>query len=168
MASSEHSFDIVSEVDLQEIDNAVNQAVKEMVNRFDFRGSKSQIEFTRAEKKIKILADDEMKLDSLKDILATRLTKRSIALKALNYKESEKAFEGTIRQEAEVVQGISQEAAKEIVARIKELKVKVQASIQGEKVRVCGKNKDDLQTVIQLIRSSNFKIPLQFINFRSS
>ena len=165
--STESSFDIVSEVNLQEVDNAVNQATKELINRFDFKGSKSSFSFNRMEKKIVFLADDEMKLKSLKDILTTKLAKRSVPLKAMRYLPEEKAFDGTIRQVAEIIQGIPQDEAKDIVRRIKDQKLKVQASIQGEKVRVTGKSKDDLQHVIQILRETNFKIPLQFSNFRT-
>ncbi len=166
--ASESSFDIVSEVDLQEIDNAVNQAVKEMKTRFDFKGSKSELKFDRLVKKITLLADDEMKLRNLKDILETKLVKRSIQLKSVKYLLEEKAFEGTIRQEAEIIQGIPQETAKEIVKKIKDLKLKVQTSIQGEKLRVSGKSKDELQTAIQFLKASQFNVALQFSNFRTS
>ena len=165
--ASESSFDIVSEVDLQEIDNAVNQSVKELRNRFDFKGSKSSIEFNRTEKKIILVADDAMKLNNLRDILGTKLAKRSVSLKAIQYLSEEQAFDGGIRQNADIVQGISQDIAKEIVGKIKDLKLKVQASIQGEKVRVSGKNKDDLQLIIQHLKASSVKIPIQFCNFRT-
>ena len=165
---SESSFDIVSEVDLQEVDNAVNQSLKELLNRFDFKGSKSKIEFDRIEKKIILLADDTMKLKNLKDILETRLAKRSVMLKSLRYNTEEKAFDGTIRQSADIIQGIPQENAKELVKKIKDLKLKVQASIQGEKVRVTGKNKDDLQLIMQHLRANNLNLALQFVNFRTA
>ena len=166
--ASESQFDVVSEVDLQEVDNAINQATKELLTRFDFKGSKSKIEFNRGEKKIVLLADDNMKLKNLKDILETRLAKRSISMKALKYGAEEKAFDGTIRQNVEIVLGISQEIAKEIVKIIKDLKLKVQASIQGEKVRVSGKSKDELQTVILRLKNANLSTPLQFVNFRTN
>jgi len=166
--ASVSSFDIVSEVNLQEIDNAINQTMKEIRNRFDFKGSKSEVLFLRNEKKITLIADDDMKLKSLKDVLGTRLAKRAVSAKSLLYKSEEKALDGMIRQEAEVVQGISQEHAKEIVKRIKDTKLKVQPSIQGDKVRVSGKNKDDLQLIIQQLKEVKFSLPLQFTNFRST
>lgn len=166
--ASESSFDIVSEVNLQEVDNAVNQAIKELKNRFDFKGSKSLIEFNKTDKKILLLADDEMKLRNLKDIVQTRLVSRGISMKALEYLAEEKTFEGTIRQSVNVIQGISQEKSKEIVRLIKDLKVKVQATIQGEKVRVVGKSKDDLQLVMQMLRNAKLDIALQFVNFRTN
>lgn len=166
--ASESSFDIVSEVDLQEVDNAINQAIKELKSRFDFKGSKSEILFDRNEKKITLVADDDMKLRNLKDILSTKLAKRSVAMKALKYLPEEKAFEGTIRQPVEIVQGLPQDAAKDISRRIKDLKLKVQVSIQGEKVRVTGKDKDDLQFVIQHLKALDLPNALQFVNFRTS
>ena len=165
--SSDSSFDIVSQVDFQEVDNAVNQAIKEMRARYDFKGSKSELVFKRDEKKISILADDDMKLNSMTEMLETKLAKRGISVKALKYGTSEKAMDGLIRQSAEIISGIPQEQAKEIVKAIKEQKLKVQPSIQGEQVRVAGKNKDDLQAVIQLLRSAPpVSIPLQFVNYR--
>jgi len=163
---AQFSFDIVSQVDIQEVDNAVNQAVKELRNRFDFKGSKSSIEFLRAEKKIRLIADDDLKLRNLQDILKTRLASRQISMKALRFGDAEKAFEGTLRQEVTFIHGIPQEEAKEIVRHIKELKTKVQPSIQGEQVRVTSKSKDELQTVIQFFKTNPPAIPLQFTNYR--
>ncbi|MFZ5801700.1 MAG: YajQ family cyclic di-GMP-binding protein [Candidatus Omnitrophota bacterium] len=164
--AQQNSFDIVSEIDLQEIDNAVNQAVKEMKTRYDFKDSKSALEFLRNEKKIKILADDDLKLRNVQDILKTRLAARKIAIKALKFKDPEAAFEGTLRQEVELVCGIPQETAKDIVRIIKETKLKVQAAIQGEQVRVTSKSKDDLQAVISALRAHELPIPIQFTNYR--
>ena len=115
-----------------------------------------------------LIADDEMKLENLKDMLSTKLAKRSVPLKSIHYGPEEKAFEGTLRQSGEIIQGIPQDAAKEIVRVIKELKLKIQASIQGEKVRVTSKDKDDLQTAIHGLKAANLNIPLQFTNFRTS
>ena len=162
----DYSFDIVSQVDLQEVDNAVNQALKEIGTRYDFKGSKSKIEFDRANKKIVLLADDDMKLRALKDILATRCAKRNISVKALKYGAEEKALGGAIRQEVEVIQGIPADKAKEIVRIIKDGKFKVQAAIQNEQIRVSGKNKDDLQAVIHILRETKVDIALQFVNYR--
>lgn len=161
------SFDIVSQVDLQEVDNAVNQAKKEMMNRYDFKGSKSSVEFSKAEKKIKIIADDEMKLRSLHDILRGRFAARSISVKALKFEDAQKAFEGTLRQEVGLVTGIEQPEAKKIVKTIKESRLKVQASIQDDQVRVTSKSKDELQSVMSLLREQGPDIPLQYENFRS-
>ncbi|MBI1978054.1 MAG: YajQ family cyclic di-GMP-binding protein [Candidatus Omnitrophica bacterium] len=163
---SDSSFDIVSEVNLQEVDNAINQATKEIKTRFDFKGSKSEIKFNRDEKKIELIADDDMKLKNLTTILMDKFAKRGVPIKAVKYSEPEKAFDGMIRQKGEIIQGIPQEKAKDIVKRIKDLKLKVQAAIQGEQIRVSGKSKDDLQIVIQHLRNSNLDIPLQFTNYR--
>lgn len=164
--AQQSSFDIVSSVDMQEVDNAVNQAVKELKNRYDFRGSKSSVEFLKSEKKIKLVADDDLKLRNLQDILKSRMAARSISVKALKFGDPEKAFEGTLRQEVELVNGIPQDKAKEIVRLIKESGSKVQAAIQGDEVRVSSKSKDDLQAVIQMLRQADLDIPLQFTNFR--
>lgn len=162
----DYSFDIVSQVDLQEVDNAVNQALKEIATRYDFKGSKSKIEFDRANKKIVLLADDDMKLRALKDILSMRCAKRNISVKSLKFGTEEKALGGAIRQEVEVIQGIPADKAKEIVRIIKEGKFKVQAAIQNEQIRVSGKDKDDLQAVIHILRESKVDLALQFVNYR--
>ncbi len=160
------SFDIVSQVDLQEIDNAVNQALKELRTRFDFKGSKSSIDFLKEEKKIRLIGDDELKLKNLQDIVKTRMASRKVPIRALHFEEPEKAFEGTLRQDVSLVQGIPQEKAKEIVKAIKDTKLKVQAAIQGDQIRVSSKSKDDLQSVIQFLRTHPSDIPLQFVNYR--
>jgi len=162
----EFSFDIVSEVDLQEIDNAVNQAVKEMAMRYDFRSSKSAFEFRRDEKKIIIFAEDEMKLKAMRDMLETRAAKRAISPKAFRHKTAEPAIGGAFREEIEIVVELPQETAKEIVRWIKESKLKVQASIQGGKVRVSGKKKDDLQFIQHLLKDKPLPVPIQFTNYR--
>lgn len=160
------SFDIVSGVDMQEIDNAVNQAIKELGTRFDFKGSKSSLELNKKDKKIIVIADDDLKLRNLQDILKTRMAARRISMKALQFETPEKSFEGTLRQEVTLIQGIVSEKAKEIVRLIKESKIKVQAAIQGDQVRVSSKSKDDLQEVITLLRQTPMDIPLQFTNYR--
>lgn len=164
--ASDFSFDIVSQVDLQEVDNAINQAMKEIKTRFDFKGSKSNLAFNREEKKITFLGDDDLKLKNLIDILEGKLAKRGVSVKSLKYGVSEKALDGLVRQTAEVIQGIPQEKAKEIVKRIKELKLKVQPSIQSDQIRVAGKSKDELQGIIQFIKGLNLDLPLQFTNYR--
>jgi len=165
--SSDFSFDIVSQVDLQEIDNAVNQTLKEIKTRFDFKGSRSEISFNREEKKILIMADDDMKLNNIIEILKTKLSKRGVSVKAVSYGTPEKAMDGLIRQSADILQGLSQDHAKDIVKCIKELKLKVQPSIQKDQVRVSARSKDDLQAVIQTLRTQPpVEIPLQFVNYR--
>jgi len=164
--SSDSSFDIVSRVDLQEVDNAVNQAKKELATRFDFRGSKSSFEWNRTEKKLVIIADDDLKLKNLQDILKTRLAIRKVPLKSLEWGTAEKAFDGMIRQEVKFTLGIPSDKAKEIVRVIKETRLKVQASIQGEEIRVSSRSKDDLQAVIQHLKEYPSTIPLQFTNYR--
>lgn len=163
---ADFSFDIISRVDLQEVDNAVNQARKELANRFDFKGSKSSIEWNRDEKKLTLLADDDLKMKNLEDILKTRMAARKIALKSLEWGTVEKAFDGMVRQEIKLTMGIPSEKAKEIVKAIKDTKLKVQASIQGEEIRVSSRSKDDLQGVIQYLQTYPSTIPLQFTNYR--
>ncbi|VBB08692.1 Hypothetical protein LUCI_3970 [Lucifera butyrica] len=159
------SFDIVSEVDMQEVDNAVNQTAKEIGQRFDFRGSKANVSLEGEQ--IKIVADDDYKLKSVIDILQTKVIKRGISLKSLDYGRVEPAAQGTVRQLITIKKGISKEKGKEVVAAIKDPKLKVQAQIMDDQVRVSGKNKDDLQNVIAKLKQADFGIDLQFVNFRS-
>lgn len=158
------SFDIVSKVDMQEVSNAVNQAVKEISQRYDFKGSKSEI--TQEKDAVKILADDDFKLKAVIDVLQSKFLKRSISIKSLQYGKIEPASGGMVRQMITVQQGISKEKGKEIVALIKESKLKVQGQIQDDQVRVTGKNRDDLQNVIQLLKGKDLDIEMQFVNFR--
>lgn len=158
------SFDIVSKVDMQEIDNAVNQAIKEIAQRYDFKGSKSEI--TQEKDAIKVLGDDDYKLKAVIDVLQSKLHKRNISLKSLQYGKVEPASGGMVRQVISIQQGISKEKGKEIIAMIKESKIKVQAQIQDEQVRVTGKNRDDLQATIQLLKGSDIEVDMQFVNFR--
>jgi len=164
--AQEFSFDVVSKVDLQEVSNAVQQAGKEIGTRFDFRGSKSAIEWNEKDLALTLTSDDEMKLKSVVDILETRLVKRGIAVKAVDYGKVEPAAGATVRQVAKVQQGIPSEKAKEIVKAIKDQKLKVQASIQADQVRVAGRSKDELQTAMTLLRGRDFGVPLQFTNYR--
>ena len=164
--AQEFSFDVVSKVDLQAVDNAVNSAMREITTRFDFKGSVSRILFDRKEGKLTLYSDDQGKLKSVLDILQGRLVKQGVPLKALDFKTLESAEGGTVRQEAALVQGVVSEKAKEIVRAVKDAKIKVQASIQGEQVRVTGRSKDDLQAAIVLLKSADFGIPLQFSNYR--
>ena len=160
------SFDIVSEVDLQEVDNGVNQACKELAQRYDFKNSKASIAFDRKENKITLIADDEFKLRALTDILATRLAKRGVSLKSLKFNQPEKAFEGYLRQVAQICMGIEKEKAKELVNIIKGLGLKAQTQIEGEKIKVSSPKKDELQAVIAHLRGLDFSIPLSFGNYR--
>ncbi len=158
------SFDIVSKVDMQEVDNAVNQAIKEIGQRYDFKGSKSEI--SQEKDAVKIIADDDYKLKSVIDVLQSKFLKRNISIKSLQYGKVEPASGGLVRQNISVQQGISKEKGKEIIAVIKESKLKVQAQIQDDQVRVTGKNRDDLQETIQLLKGKELDVEMQFVNFR--
>jgi uncharacterized protein YajQ (UPF0234 family) len=160
------SFDIVSEINLQVIDDTVNISMKEITNRFDFKGIQATIEFKRTEKTLELHAPSEMKIQQMKDILLQKMAKKEVSFKALSLKKSEKASSGGIREIYEIVTGIDKEIAKKITKDIKDLGIKVQTTIQEEKVRVSGKNKDDLQSVIKMIRETDYPIPLQFNNYR--
>jgi cyclic-di-GMP-binding protein len=162
--AQEFSFDVVSKTDMQEVTNAIQQAKRELSTRFDFKGSKSEIDLTGEE--IVLLSDDQQKLKSVRDILEDKLVKRKVSLKAMDYQKVEDASMGTVRQRAKIVQGIETDKAKEIVRAIKDAKIKVQASIQADQVRVTGKTKDELQRAISLVREKDFGIPLQFVNYR--
>lgn len=160
------SFDIVSKVDTQEVDNAVNQAVKEMGQRYDFRGTKSEIQWEKKEE-ITIIADDDYKLKSVVDMLETRFVKRGISLKALEFGKVEEASGGLKRQVVKIRQGIETEMAKTIIKMIKGMKLKVQAQIQDNQIRVSGKKLDDLQDVIQELKGKDLDVALQYVNMRS-
>ena len=162
--AQEFSFDIVSKTDMQEVLNAVQQAQKELAQRFDFKGSKSEIDFKDEE--LVLVSDDEVKLRSVIDIVESKLVKRKVALKSLDYGKIEPAALGTVRQKVKIVQGIETDKAKQIVKAIKDAKVKVQASIQSDQVRVVGRSKDDLQRAMSIVRDQDFGIPLQFTNYR--
>jgi len=160
------SFDIVCQVNMQEIDNAVNSVLRELTNRYDFKGAVFSINIDNKENKINISAEDEYKLKQIGDALKVYCTKRGIDVKALEFEKEEKASGKTLKQTVKIKQGIDQDSAKKIVKQIKDKKLKVQASIRGDEVRVEGKKRDDLQEVIAEIKSMNVGIPLQFINFR--
>lgn len=164
--ADEHSFDIVCDVDMQEVLNAVNQAVKEISQRFDFKGSKSSIELDKGKGIITLISDDELKLKSVADILQTKLVKRGIALKALSYGKVEPAAGNTVRRTVTLQQGIPQEKAKEIVKLIKDMKLKVNAEIQKDQVRVKGKKIDDLQAIMVQLKEKDFGVHIQFANYR--
>ncbi|HEY0565254.1 MAG TPA: YajQ family cyclic di-GMP-binding protein [Terriglobales bacterium] len=167
MASSDNSFDIVSKVDLQEVRNAVDQATKEVLTRFDLKNSKSSIEYDGKEK-ITLASQDEYTLKAVTDILQNKLVKRGVSLKGLKYGPIIPGSHNSVRQEITLQQGIPSEKAKDIVKLIKDSKKKVQASIQGDTVRVSGKDRDDLQGVIALLKQKDFGIDMQFTNYRSS
>ena len=164
--AEEHSFDIVCNVDLQEVSNAVIQAMKEIGQRFDFKGSKSAIELDKGKQSLVLVSDDDPKLRSVIDILQTKLIRRGVSLKALNYGKVEEAAGSTVRQTVTLQQGIPQEKAKEIVKLIKESKLKVNAEIQKDQVRVKGKNIDDLQTIMVRLKEGDLGIHIQFANYR--
>jgi uncharacterized protein YajQ (UPF0234 family) len=162
--SSESSFDIVSKLDLQEMNNAITQAMREIETRFDFKGSKSDIKLEKDE--LVILSDDEYKLRSVIDILQSKMTKRGLSIKNLDYGKIEAATMGSVRQRVKVKQGVDQDNAKKINVLIRDSKLKVKSQIQGDQIRVTGKNRDDLQQIIQLLKAAELSIELQFINYR--
>ncbi len=161
-----NSFDIVSEVNLQEVDNAINQARKEIGQRYDFKGSKSTIDLNLKEKQLTIVSDDEFKLKSVIDILQTKLIKRGVPVKALDYRPIEPAAAGTVRQLIALRVGIDKDNARMIVKRIKDTKLKVQAQIMDDQVRVSGKSKDDLQSIMKMLREAELNFAIQFTNYR--
>ena len=164
--AADNSFDVVSEVDLMEVSNAVQQALKEIRQRFDFKGSVSDIVLEK--ELLTLTSDDETKLKSVTDILQTKLVKRGVSLKALEYGAIQQAAKGSVRQVVTIKKGIASEKAKEIVKFIKGSGAKVQAAIQEDQVRVSGKKRDDLQAIIQLLTGQDFGIDLQFTNFRTN
>ena len=161
------SFDITSTVDLQEVDNALNQARKEVAQRYDFKGSKASIDFEPAESRLVLLADDAFKLNALWDIVQTRLVRRNVPTKNLTRGVVQPAANSTVRQEVAMQQGITSDAARDIVKFIKEAKLrKVQATIQGDQLRITSASKDELQDVMRLLRDKDFGVALQFGNYR--
>lgn len=164
--AAENSFDIVSEVDLQEVRNAVTQADKEIANRYDLKKAAADLRLEGEE--ISLEAADEFSLTQALEVLKSKLIKRNVQLKSLRYGKVEPASGSRARQKITLQQGIPQETAKKIVAEIKAKKLKVQAAIQGDTVRVSGKNRDDLQTVIALLKSLDLDVPLTFTNYRST
>lgn len=161
------SFDIVSELEVQEVDNAVNQASKEVGNRFDFRGGSSRIGYNKETKLIEIDADDDLKLRAIHQILEQKLVKRGIDLRSLDYGKEEQASGGLIRQKVSLKEGIEKDSAKKVTKIIKDSKLKVQAQIQDDQIRVTAKKIDDLQSVIALLKEKEVGLPLQFVNMRS-
>jgi len=164
VVAAENSFDIVSKVDLQEVDNAIHQALKEIGQRWDFKGS--TVEIRREEHAIHLHAADDFKLRAVIEILSQRLAGRKVPPKALSFKEAVPAFGGSLRQEIGLQSGIAQDDAKEIVRLLKTSGLKVQAAIQGDQVRVRGKSRDELQGAIRLLRDSSLEFDMQFTNYR--
>jgi uncharacterized protein YajQ (UPF0234 family) len=161
------TFDIVSKVEIQEIDNAINNTRKELQGRYDFRGSKTTIELNKKDGLITLHTEDEMKVRALREMLSNHLAKRKIDPRALEFGAVQPALGSTVKVEVKIQQGVSTEVAREIVKMIKDSKLKVQAAIQDEQVRVSGKQIDDLQAIIKMLHASAIKIPLQFVNMKS-
>jgi uncharacterized protein YajQ (UPF0234 family) len=164
--ADQYSFDVVSEVNIQEVKNALDQTAKELQQRFDFKGSKSSVTLEEDDKVLVIVSDDEGKLKSVIDILQNKLVKRGISLKALDYGKVEQALAGTVRQRVAITQGIASEKAKDIGKAIRDAKFKAQTQIQGDQLRVTSKSRDELQAVIAFLKDRDFGIPLQFTNYR--
>ncbi|MBM4298704.1 MAG: YajQ family cyclic di-GMP-binding protein [Deltaproteobacteria bacterium] len=161
------SFDIVSRIDLQEVDNAVNITTKTILTRYDFRNSKTSIELDKKDKKIVVVTEDDMKMRAIQDTLIENLVKRKIDRRCLDAKTSEPAAQGMIRREFAIKEGVDSDNARNIVKMIKDKKLKVQAAMQDGQVRVTGKKIDDLQEVIQMLRGAKIDIPLQFVNMQN-
>lgn len=164
--ANDFSFDIVSQVNLQALDDAVNISMKEIINRFDLKGTNSTIEFNRVEKTVILSAGSEFHLRQIKDVLSSKMAKRGVNQKALTVKKTETNISGAVRETDNIVCGIEKELAKSIVKDIKALNLKVQSAIQDEHIRVSSVNKDNLQSVINFIKSKGYPIPLQFVNYR--
>ncbi|MGD0496849.1 MAG: YajQ family cyclic di-GMP-binding protein [Bryobacteraceae bacterium] len=164
----DNTFDVVSKIEMPEALNAIQQAMKEVTQRYDLKDSHSTIELNEKDNKILLASKDEFKLKAVVDILQTKLVKRHVPLKGLTYGEVTPAAGSTVRQEISLQQGISTEKAREIVKKIKDAKLKVQASIQGDFVRVSGRDRDTLQAAIKLLRESDFGIDMQFTNYRTN
>jgi uncharacterized protein YajQ (UPF0234 family) len=164
--ADQHSFDVVSEVNIQEVKNALDQTAKELQQRFDFKGSKSRVTLEEEDKALVLVSDDDAKLKGVIDILQSKLVKRGVSLKALDYGKIEHALAGTVRQRVAITQGIASDKAKDITKAIRDGKFKVQAQIQSDQLRVTSKSRDELQTVIAFLKEQDFGIPLQFTNYR--
>ncbi len=160
------SFDIVSKVDLQELDNAINNVKKEVMTRYDFRGTKTEVSLNSKEMKLNVVTADEMKMNALKDMLTSHFVRRKIDSKCLEYGKLEPTSNGYVKMEIAIKEGLSTEIAKKIVKMIKDRKMKIQAAIQGDQVRVTGKKLDDLQEVMSMCRENDFGIPLQYVNMK--
>lgn len=164
--ASEHSFDVVSKINLQELDNALNQARKELQQRYDLKDSKSAILFNEKDMELTLESASEFTLKAVVDTLQSKLIKRNISTKVLDYQQIEPATQNTVRQKVKLKQGVDKETSKKITTAIKEMKIKVQAQVQGDEVRVSGKQLDDLQAVQKALLATDFGVPLQFVNYR--
>lgn len=164
--ADQFSFDVVSEVNMQELKNALDQATKEIKQRFDFKDSKTEIALKEKEKELVVVSDDDYKLNAVNDIIKAKCVKRGVSLKAFDYGAVEPALSGTVRQVAKIQSGLASEKAKDITKAVKESKLKVQAQIQGEQVRVLSKSKDELQATMALLKGKDFGVDLQFTNYR--
>ena len=164
----DNSFDVVSKIDLAEVSNAVQQAMKEITQRYDLKDSKSNIELNEKDLKLILASQDEYKLKAVTEILSQKLVKRQVPLKGLSYGTVIAAAGSSVKQEVDLQQGIPIEKSREIVKKVKDSKLKVQAAIQGDFVRISGKDRDTLQAAIKLLRDSDFGIDMQFINFRTN
>jgi uncharacterized protein YajQ (UPF0234 family) len=160
------SFDVVNKVDLQEVSNVVNNASKEILQRYDFKGSKTEIEWDDKDNRIVVHTEDDMKMEAVREILINHATRRKLDAESMEFKDVEAAGGKTLRREVLIKEGIEQEIAKKIVKDIKDTKIKVQVSIQGDELRVSGKKRDDLQSVMSLLNSGKYEVPLQFVNMR--
>lgn len=164
--ADQFSFDVVSEVNMQELKNALDQATKEIKQRFDFKDSKTEITLKEKEKELVVVSDDDYKLKAVHEIIKAKCVKRGVSLKAFDYGTVDPALSGTVRQVAKIQSGLTSEKAKEITKAVKDSKLKVQAQIQGEQVRILGKSKDELQSAIAFLKGKDFGIDLQFMNYR--
>ena len=164
--ADQFSFDVVSEVNMQELKNALDQATKEIKQRFDFKDSKTEITLKEKEKELVVLSDDEYKLKAVQDVIKAKCVKRGVSLKAFAHGGVEPALSGTVRQVAKIQSGLASEKAKVITKSIKDSKLKVQAQIQGEQVRILSKSKDELQSAIAFLKGQDFGVDLQFANYR--
>ena len=164
MAAKENSFDVVSDIDMQELDNSINQVNREIAQRYDFKGSVAKLELVDGQ--LKLVAENEYKLETIMDMLRMRMAKRELPLRCLNPGKVEPAAKGTVRQTVTVQKGIAKDKAREIVNTVKNLKLKVQTTVQDDQVRVSGAKKDDLQAVIAALKQGDFGIDLQFVNLR--
>lgn len=162
--SKESSFDIVSKVDFSEVTNAINIAMKEISTRYDFKGSKSDVKLDKEE--LVLVSDDEYKLEQLKDVLISKMIKRGIPIRNLDYSKIEGASGGTVRQRAKLIQGIDKDNAKKINTLIKNSGLKVKSQIQDDQIRVTGKNRDDLQQIITAVKDADLTVDVQFVNYR--
>ncbi len=161
------SFDIVSKVDLQEVDNAINNVKKEIETRYDFRGVTTELNLNRKDKKISLVTGDDMKFKAVREMLLTQCIRRKVDPKVLEFGEPEPTSKGQVKAEITIIEGISKDEAKKIVKMIKDSKLKVQSAIQDEQVRVTGKKIDDLQSVITLLKDADLEVPLQYVNMKS-